>query len=175
MPDTFELYQGVNILQCKNCGSLNIQKRGVENERQRYYCNNCKKFFSGDSNKKASVLLFDIETLPMEFYGWGLWNMITSPEFIIRDWCVLGYAAKWLFEPKVMTGILSSQEALAHNDEKMVKEIWNLFDQADVIIAHNGLSFDLSRMNSRFIFYGLNPPSHYQNRIFSKVIGKRRH
>lgn len=107
------------------------------------------------------MLLFDIETLPMEIFSWRLGEQIWSPDNIIRDWCVLGYSAKWLFEAKTMSGILTSKQAINRDDKALVSDIYNLLQQADVVIAHNGDHFDLPKMNTRFLYYDFSPPSPY--------------
>lgn len=151
---------------CPYCGSKKVMRRGTH-PKQRYQCTDSRhpdrtsRYFYNEETV-ARVLLFDIETLPMEFYGWALWDKITSPDFIIRDWCVLSYAAKWLFEPKNTSSILTPKEAVAHDDRRIVDEVWKLFDQADVIIAHNGMGFDVPRMNTRFVLHDMLPPSSYQ-------------
>ena len=43
-----------------------------------------------------------------------------------------------------------------------MKELWKLFDQADITVAHNNLSFDYKKSNTRFIQHGLTPPSPYK-------------
>ncbi len=40
--------------------------------------------------------------------------------------------------------------------------MWEYLDHADIIIAHNGKRFDERKLNSRFMSYGLHPPSPYQ-------------
>lgn len=147
-------------MRCKWCRSTRVIKRGATVQ-----CKECYRYTTireAEQKTPAKVLLFDIETLPMEFYGWRLWDQITSPSMIKRDWCVLSYAAKWLFEPENFGDILTSEEALAHDDKRLVEQIWELLDESDVVIAHNGSSFDLPKMNARFVFYGMSPPSAYR-------------
>lgn len=151
---------------CPYCGSNKVQRRG-NYPRQRYMCSDNKhpvglsRYFY-EEKSPARVLVFDIETLPMQFIGWKLWDKITSPDFIEKDWVILSYAHKWLFEPEHKQNILTQKEALEYDDERLVKEVWKLFNEADIIIAHNGDHFDIPRMNTRFLYYGLEPPSPYK-------------
>lgn len=150
---------------CPYCGSRKVIRRGVI-PRQRFQCKDKKhpdelpRYFTQEK-AIARILLFDIETLPMEIYAWRLGEQNWNPENIIRDWCVLGYSAKWLFEPNPMSGILSSKQAISRDDKSLVDAIYSLFQQADIIIAHNGDHFDLPKMNTRFLRYDLIPPSPY--------------
>lgn len=118
------------------------------------------RYFYGETSV-AKVLLFDIETLPMEIYCWRLGDQVYSPENIKRDWCVLGYSAKWLFGTKTMSNIMTSRQAINRDDKTLVKEVYDLLQQADVVIAHNGDHFDLPKMNTRFLYYDMQPPSPY--------------
>lgn len=46
-----ELINSIEITNCRVCGSINIKKKGfTKNGIQRYYCNNCKKFFNPLTN-----------------------------------------------------------------------------------------------------------------------------
>jgi len=39
----------------------------------------------------------------------------------------------------------------------------NLLERAEIVIAHYGRGFDLPKLNSRFLFHGLKPPSPYRS------------
>lgn len=102
------------------------------------------------------ILLFDIETAPCETYNWGLYNELTSMDFVKHDWYVLCWSAKWLGDKEIMSeGIYSK----SRSDKKIVKKLWNLFNEADIVIAHNAVKFDCRKANTRFIANGLTPPS----------------
>lgn len=105
------------------------------------------------------VLLFDIETLPMEVYLWQLQhNDYVQPENIIRDWCVSCWSAKWLLESDMHSAVLTSQEATDRNDERILKPLWKLINRADVVIGQNSNRFDLKKIATRFLFYNMGDP-----------------
>lgn len=110
----------------------------------------------------ARVLSFDIETAPMLSYHWGLWNQNIYIDNVHKDWCILTWAAKWIFEDKVYSERISPDEVIERDDKRIVKSLWNLLDQADIVIAHNAKKFDVRVANARFLKHGLKPPSHYQ-------------
>lgn len=58
------------------------------------------------------------------------------------------------------------------DDKKLVEEIWKVLDEADVVIAHHGDRFDLPKLNSRFVYYGLTAPSTYKS-IDTKKVASR--
>ena len=70
---------GVNM-KCE-CGSRNINNRGIRNNKQRTRCMDCGKWDSHhNSPNGAKILLFDIETTPMEVFVWGLRDYIRYPD-----------------------------------------------------------------------------------------------
>src|SRR6266699_2886337 len=118
----------------------------------------------------AKILILDIETAPIRAKVWGIWNQNIYIDQIGDDWFVLTWAAKWLFEKKVYSGRLTSKEAIKQNDKRILKGIWQLLEEADIVVAHNGDKFDLPKLNTRFIIHKLNPPLPYQSIDTLKVI-----
>ncbi len=48
------------------------------------------------------------------------------------------------------------------NDRELVKKLWELMDEADVVVAHNGISFDIKKSNARFLYHGLKAPAPFK-------------
>lgn len=111
---------------------------------------------------EPKVLIFDIETAPLEVYCWGLWNQNIGLSQIIQDWSVLSWSAKWLDKKRVMYKDTSKKDDF-RDDYDVVKAMWDLLDEADIVVTHNGKRFDEKKLNSRFIHHGLTPPSPYQH------------
>jgi hypothetical protein len=130
--------------------------------------------------KLPKVLILDIETAPMETYVWSFWvNYIDPMSQVVKnkdgspkDWSILTWAAKWLFEPDVFYGQVTLAEAKKRKDKSVIKPLWDLFEEADVIIAHNGDKFDIRRCSWRFKINGLGPPSPFQTIDTLKVAKK---
>lgn len=108
------------------------------------------------------ILVFDIETAPMEVYVWGLYKQRISHENVISDWFILSWSAKWLFSKEVKADVLTPEEAVRGDDSRICKSIWHLFESADIVIAHNAFRFDIRRLNARWMLNRLTPPSPYQ-------------
>jgi DNA polymerase elongation subunit (family B) len=123
--------------------------------------------------KGPKVLIFDIETAPILGYVWSLWENNVALNQIHSDWHVLSWSAKWLHEPA--THVMYSDQRGVKNiedDKALLQKIWNLLDEADVVITQNGKSFDQKKLNARFILNGFQPPSSYKH-IDTKLIAKR--
>lgn len=120
------------------------------------------------------TLILDIETAPLKSYVWGIWNVNLghSLNMLESDWFILTWSAKWLFNPTVMSDKLTPEEVLKEDDKRISKSLWALLEEADVVIAHNGLKFDIKRINTRFLKNGLTPPMPYM--VIDTLIHARR-
>ena len=115
--------------------------------------------------KKPRILSFDIETAPNLGFVWQLWTEIRSMDMIDKDWYILCWCAKWLDEDEMIRGSLFNNEdydTKPQNDKIILKKLWKLLDEADIVIAQNGIKFDRKKVNARFIMNGMKPPSPYK-------------
>lgn len=108
------------------------------------------------------ILIFDIETLPILAYTWGAYDQNINIDGVVKDWCILGWSAKWLGSDKIISDILSPKEAIIRDDKRLVKDCWKMLDKADIVITHNGRAFDLKKINTRFMYNEMLPPSSYK-------------
>lgn len=158
-----------NLPQCPRCGSRSANPRGSHNRPDRYQCAQCHKYFTDKGSPK--VLVFDIETLPMIVTAWDTGKQYINMDNILEDYVILSWSAKGLFDSHVIGDILTPTELQRrlgtvfapnpdpHNaDYRIVKRMWKLLDEADVVITQNGKKFDVKKLNTRFIYYGFPPP-----------------
>jgi len=119
------------------------------------------------------VLLIDIETMPMLASVWGLWDNNVPLNMIERDWSILSFAAKWLGSPESEVMYMDQRNIKdIQDDSKLLKKIWELLDECDIVIGQNSNKFDLKKINARFIMHGMKPPSSYK-KIDTLVIAKK--
>lgn len=121
----------------------------------------------------AKILFLDIETAPSLGWVWGKWqqNVIDFK----RDWYMLSFAYKWAHEDQVHTvGLIDfkSYNRDIENDKRLLKKLWALLNEADIVVAHNGDSFDLPKINTRFLTHKLPPPSPYKTVDTLKIARK---
>ena len=103
----------------------------------------------------------DIETSPIECFTWGLYKQNISPDNVIRDWGMLSWSAKWLYDSDVMSQVVTPEEAANKTEESIIQGIWDLLDEAPIVCGHNAKNFDIRKLNAKFILYGLKPPMSY--------------
>lgn len=113
---------------------------------------------SSKDSKSPKILLLDIETSPLIVYCWGLFDQTIGLNQIIEHSSVLSWSAKWLGSSVVMYEDTSMQKDI-RDDKRILKSIWKLIDEADILLFQNGISFDRKVLNARFISNGMQPPS----------------
>lgn len=120
------------------------------------------------------ILALDIETSPIISYTWGLFDQNVALNQIKEDWSVLAWCAKWVGENRVV--YMDQRYAKnVRDDKEILKKIWSLLDAADIVLTQNGKSFDIKKLNARFIINGMKPPSSFKQidtlRLAKKVFG----
>lgn len=125
-----------------------------------------------------SMLYYDIETTPQLSYQWGSGKYDTRPLKVVKPRYVASVVYGW--EPPTGEPFEKHWVSLDQNpkfkpdypwskprkgiDNWVTGELWHLFDQADITIAHNGKKFDTKRTNARLIVAGV-PPYNPQYQI----------
>lgn len=102
------------------------------------------------------VLGIDIETAPILAYTWGTFKVTIPNNMIVRDWHLLSFGAKWLGEKELIYHD-QSQEKDKTNDKPLLKKIHALLNEADMVLAHNGDTFDVPKIKSRMFKYKIRP------------------
>lgn len=163
------------MIVCPKCGSYRYQKRGMKTSgNYQFYCtgnehpvDQTRWWTEGSSNSSSlevkqetnspKILLFDIETSHMIVKTFSLYNDAIPYSDIVKDWFILSFSAKWLYDDEMIEHHVTSKEAKERNDFRIVKLLWELLNEADIVIAHNGSEFDIKKANTRFIYYDIPP------------------
>lgn len=112
----------------------------------------------------AKVLFLDIETAPAQGFFWGH-VYETNVIKVNRPAFLLSYAWKWMGEKKIHFKSLRDYPLYKENlenDYYLLRDLRDLMDESNVIIAHNGDKFDIRVIQGRFIRYGIKPPSFFR-------------
>lgn len=108
------------------------------------------------------ILILDIETSPQAALIFGLFNKYIGIEHTDEDWFMFSWAAKWIGDDKVFGDVLNSEEAVNQDDCRIAESLYNIVNDADIIVAHNADKFDIPRMKLRFLVNGFPPPLPFQ-------------
>jgi hypothetical protein len=120
------------------------------------------------------ILFLDIETAPILGYVWDIWEQNIPLNMIKQDWSILAWAAKWAGDAPNKIMYMDQRNAKnIEDDSKILKVIWELMDQSDIIVTQNGRAFDEKKLNARFILNGMKPPSAFKH-IDTKLIASRK-
>lgn len=106
---------------------------------------------------KLKILYFDIETAPLLAHVWHVFGDYVGIDQLVNDSFVLCWAAKWDGQKKIISDRLTPQEALDQDDSRIIASLADLIRQADVVVAHNGDSFDLPVLRKRLLLMGEEP------------------
>lgn len=108
------------------------------------------------------TLILDIETSPLEGYFWRRWKENIGMNQLKEDWAILSWAGKWLEEKPTFVHSVDVRNGPPFDDEASMRQLRDVLDRADVIVAHNGNKFDIPKINTRFIAHGILPPSPFK-------------
>jgi hypothetical protein len=125
------------------------------------------------NHNKPRILIYDIENTPTVVTTWGLYeqNAIET----LEEWYIMSYAYKWYGESTTHVVALPDFKGYdkdKKNDKALCESLHKLFEEADVVIAHNGDKHDQKKSNARFIYHGILPPSPYKSIDTLKVAKK---
>ena len=109
--------------------------------------------------RKPKILFWDIETTDLELairtYGLKNYTKYFNHKTIKRDWTMLG--ASWKFKGDMRPSVVSVKASDPFNDEGVVRVLYQVLQEADVLVGHNSDRFDLKKFNTRALHYGLAP------------------
>lgn len=150
---------------CPDCRSTSVIKQGSASRPDRYRCKNCGREFTDRNHrphKQPKLLSIDIETLPGKYYSWSPAADYLGRNMMIQDWSLLSYSAKWVGDNKIISSVLTPEEAIKRDDRRLAIEIQALLDKAHTAITHNGKRFDIKKINTRLWKHKLQRPSDYK-------------
>lgn len=105
----------------------------------------------------ARILILDIETSPNIAYVWRFFKENVGAKQVLENGQILSFAAKWLDEDSII------YQDVQHDSElHMMTILFQLLDEADIVVAHNGDKFDLPHVQGRGVVLGLKPPAPYK-------------
>lgn len=114
-------------------------------------------------SRDAKILCFDLEVSPN--LGWFYGQYDTTPLKIEQPPVLLAMAWKWLGDKgKPQGNIISDFRQISNFDDYgIVHKLWELLDEANIVVAHNGRRFDEKVANAFFLRHNMKPPRPYQS------------
>lgn len=109
-------------------------------------------------NTDLKILQFDIETAPALVWTYGLHDQNISIQSIVQDPKIIAFTAKWYGKSKIYAFSEYHQSR-----QEVLDAMWDLLDEADLVIGWNSRRFDTKWVNSEFAVEGMTPPSPYKH------------
>lgn len=121
------------------------------------------------------ILLLDIETYPNIATVWGLFKQNISLNQMLEPDGVLCWAAKWHGVPESEAPVMfmKANPKKPAERRRMMRALWNLLDEADIIVHYNGKRFDVPFINREFLEQRWTPPSPYHQIDLLKTVEKK--
>ena len=117
-------------------------------------------------NGDVKILCYDLETFPILGAVWKLFDNNVGINQIERDWSLLSYAAKWVGTDMTLDNVIYNDvrhRSDINDDSELVAELWDLMNEADIVLTKNGNAFDIKKLNARFVQLGFPPPSSFKS------------
>jgi hypothetical protein len=110
----------------------------------------------------ANVLIYDLEVSPTLAWTYGLYK--TNVIKVEKHPSIMSISWRWYGEDVTHHESLATvpRKGKSSSNLALVKLIHSLFDQADIVVAHNANRFDNKVSVASFLRYGLTPPSPYK-------------
>lgn len=146
-----------NILELKRIGlssrqiaaELGISKSGVNDLLNRKALSKKQK-----DPTKPRILVFDLETSAATVLAFGRNKQFISDDAIVSEGGkILTAAWKWLGEEDVHY-YANIDEIVMEDDSSVCAVLWELFEEADAVVAHNALKFDVKVLRTRCLANG---------------------
>lgn len=105
----------------------------------------------------SKILIIDLETSPNMAFVWGFYKQNISANMTMEHGQILSAACKWLDDDEVFYWDTRDGGEVA-----VVRNVVDMLDQADIVVAHNGNAFDLKWINYAAIKHQIGLPSPYK-------------
>ncbi len=109
-------------------------------------------------NSNIKTLLIDIETAPAIAYTFGRRKIYLSDDNIAQEGRILSIAFKWLHETEIHYINAPTEE----DEPVMLALLYDVLEDADIVIGHNIKHFDMPVINSRLAYHSFPPPHNFK-------------
>lgn len=110
---------------------------------------------------RVGILLFDIETLPIQGLSFSRWQTNITPKWSTADSSVICIAYRWLHGGSTKCIHIGEEPDRyrdnPYDDQGVIMEFDEVMKQADFVVAHNGNGFDVPILAGRRLVHGLDP------------------
>ena len=124
-------------------------------------------------NNTPKILIYDLENAPILGYAWRTYD--TRLLSVEQDTYLMSFAAKWYGQRGTIVRALPDYDIYDEdptNDLGLAQDLFDMIDQADIVMAHNGDQFDDKKSHTAFLKHNLGRPSPYRKVDTLKILRK---
>lgn len=111
---------------------------------------------SSPEKKEIVYCYLDLETSFMQSYHFDIWQINIPMSQVIKQSHLL--SASWAFNDEEVQGVrLTPDDVKTENDLDVVVNLIEAINKSDVIVTFNGKKFDIKKLNTRALYWGLPP------------------
>jgi DNA polymerase elongation subunit (family B) len=103
------------------------------------------------------ILFLDIETAPALGYFYARYDQNISPDQIVHNGFMMCFQYAWNDGPVKERSLRKKKHPLPKDDKQLVLEVAKLIGEADVVVAHNAIRFDLAYISARLAAHDKKP------------------
>jgi hypothetical protein len=120
------------------------------------------------TEKSPKILFLDIESSPNLATVWSIWNQNIALSQLLETSYTMCWSAKWMGSNHVMFDSVQKS-----GKDGVIKSIYALINEADIIIHYNGKRFDIPVLNREFLLAKLLPPSPFKQIDLYQTVKKK--
>lgn len=135
---------------------LGLSKSGV-NDYLKRWINSEENLLAPAIKQGPKILLFDLKTSAAVVYAFGRHKQYINQDAVHKEGGVILMASyRWLHEDE--THLLINKQSIREGRDFLVtSELWDLFNEADAVVAHNARNFDVKMLEAACLRNDLPP------------------
>ena len=104
--------------------------------------------------------MYDLEVSPTLGWTYGLYD--TRVIRTQQEPFIMSFSYRWYGERKTHFVRTKVKDMNQVNEDEVARQLRDLFDEADIVVAHNARKFDNKIATAAFVRHGIEPPSPYK-------------
>jgi hypothetical protein len=107
----------------------------------------------------ANILYFDLEISKSLYFNYGarVPSGYMNTDDLFRERYIICWSASYVGSDKVWSDSVTQKEARKWDDKRILSQLHDLMESADILAGHNIDRFDVRHANARFLLNGLEP------------------
>lgn len=112
-----------------------------------------------ETSNGPRIMFLDFENAPDISVNFNRFKNYVSPDHVLQEggW-IISAAWNFLGEDEVYASVVTPKEAAKCDDSRVVANVYEAWETADIVVAHYGDNFDVPLFKTRCLVNGFAPP-----------------